>query len=466
LLTGTAHAVRLSDPAQIVEDNDTVIRLRRTDGLLENRPAQQLGTQEAEILKKYRADHPLSPSMTRRKLRQKPRPLLVNKDGIRIFPSVTDVHAAILTGTVVGYEEASALSTVVLSAGSRFWEPQFKDDSGETDSFWPKIIAKLEAQNPGNAVRQDPFVTCMEYLKNHGKEVFWTIRVNDTHDHNLPVKSLHGWKQRMASTTDKKGNPFLVGTTSRPPRFARPNALNYDNFEVRKKFIRAIKAGVDKLAGQHRLDGIELDFTRHTILFKSVADGGKASDRQLALITDLVRLIRKDLDQTALDRGRPILLMVRIPDSVEFCRAIGIDIEEWLKEDLVDMVVNSDYYMLSSWSSFADFCHRYDVPYYACLERRRIEQNVPDASSSASMSVPIRPELWRGEALNAWSSGVDGIYIFNRPMARAEVFSLNLHDPSALKRMHFPEIIRQTERRSHSPWADPNRWAREWNSKP
>jgi hypothetical protein len=270
----------------------------------------------------------------------------------------------------------------------------------------------------------------------------------------------------MAGSKDKDGHPFLIGTTSAPPRFARPNALNYDNTEVRKKFLQVVKAGVYKLGRRHRLDGIELDFTRHSVLFKSVADGGKATDKQLKLITDLVRSIRQNLDETGALRGRPILLMVRIPDSVAFCRAIGIDIEGWLKEGLVDMAVNSDYYMLSSWREFADFCHSYGVPYYACLERRRIEQNVSNASKSPSMSVRIRPELWRGEALNAWNSGVDGIYIFNRPAARAEVFSLNLHDPVLLRRGHFPNIILQTEKQPHSPWVHPDRWARGWRSKP
>jgi hypothetical protein len=82
------------------------------------------------------------------------------------------------------------------------------------------------------------------------------------------------------------------------------------------------------------------------------------------------------------------------------------------------------------------------------------------------MSVRIRPELWRGEALIAWESGADGIYIFNRPMATAEVITLNLNRPDALRKMHFPEVIQQTEAKTHSSWSHPDRWARNWNTSP
>ena len=31
-------------------------------------------------------------------------------------------------------------------------------------------------------------------------------------------------------------------------------------------------------------------------------------------------------------RGWPILLAIRVPVSVEFCRAFGLDLEKWLAE--------------------------------------------------------------------------------------------------------------------------------------
>lgn len=457
-------AVELSDIDQIVEDNVTVVRLKQGDGLLDNRIVEKLTPKETAVLQKYRATNPPGPVPSRKRTRNQLRPLLVNKDGIRIRAGIEDAHEAILDATVIGYEKATALSTVVLGiSGGQFWVSQFKDESGATDSFWPTVLEKLEKQNPGNAVRQDPFLSCIEYLKKHNKEVFWSIRVNDTHDYNVPLGDLTGWKGRMARTSDRDGNPFLVGTTVRPPRYTRSNALNFSNRDVRTKFLQTVKAGGMKLARQYRLDGIELDFTRHPVLFKSVADGGTASRYQLNLITEMVRAIRQHLDQTGLRRGRPVLLMVRIPDSVVFCRSIGIDIERWLDEGLVDLAVNSDYYVLTPWRKFADFCHRYNVRYYACLERRRIEQDVPGISLSARMSVPIRPELWRGEALAAWNNRVDGIYIFNRPAATADALHLDLHSPDELMKLNFPEIIIQTEMKPHSAWTHPARWARKWN---
>lgn len=465
VFAGRADAVSLSTADLIVEDNGSVIRLKRPDGLLENRPVAELSPEESALLNEHRAQHPPAASLTRKEARNRPRPLLINKDGIRVKSGVENLHEAILEGTVRGYEEAPGLTTVVLSSGSRFWEPQFKSDHGDIDSFWPDILKELEAQHPDNAVRQDPFVACVEYIKGLDKEVFWSLRVNDTHDHKLPPDKLHGWKRRKAMTTDKDGAPFLIGTIHQKPRYGRPNALNFDNSEVRQKLLQVVEVGLQKMARHHRLDGLELDFARHATLFRSVAHGSRATDKQLRLITDMLRHIRKVADEIGAARGRPVLIMVRIPDSAEFCRVVGIDLNTWFKEGLVDLAVNSDYYVLSTWKEFADFCHQHDVKYYACLERRRIEHHVPHSSRSASMSVPVKPELWRGEALNAWNGGVDGIYIFNRPSTRADVLGLNLHDPEALRKLHFPEIILRTERTPHSPWTHPDRWAPAWKPK-
>ena len=42
-----------------------------------------------------------------------------------------------------------------------------------------------------------------------------------------------------------------------------------------------------------------------------------------------VETARKRLNVIALERGRPVLLSVRVPDTIETCAAIGIDIERW-----------------------------------------------------------------------------------------------------------------------------------------
>ena len=68
----------------------------------------------------------------------------------------------------------------------------------------------------------------------------------------------------------------------------------------------------------------------------------------------------------------PLLISVRVPDSVGFCRAIGLDLERWLAEDLIDMLVVGGYFRLQPWEESVALGHRYGVPVYAGLSESRV----------------------------------------------------------------------------------------------
>lgn len=450
---------------KIVEDNLSVIRYRGSNGLLVNLRFSELPNGERLRILRLRKKGRLKPEhLTRYGVRSKARPLIVNKDGVRLRGKVEDAELsdAIVNATVLGYEKISGLTTVMLSTGSKFWTSQYRDSSGLTDSFWPEILVRLEEQFPGDRIKQDPFLACIEHMKASGKEIFWTVRVNDTHDVKMKVEELRGWKGANALTEDAQGDPFLVGTQRHPPKYTRPNALNYANDLVRAHFLAIIENGIQYFAGHHRLDGIEIDFMRHMVLFESVASGKQATDSERALITEMMLQIRAKLDAVARDRGSPILLYIRVPDSPEFCRRIGVDLERWLSMGLVDGVVSGDYFLLSPLEDFSTFCHKYNVPYFPCFERRRIELDVEGKTNSASMSVPVEAELWRGEALNAWDAGVDGIYIFNRPSVGAKVLKMHLVEPEKLRMLNPDLIRRQTKMDSSTKWARPELWLSGW----
>lgn len=449
----------------IVEDNLNVIRYRGSNELLVNLRFSGLPDIEQVRILRLRQGGELKPEYhTRYGERSKSRPLIMNKDGLRLRGKVDDagLSDAIVNATVLGYEKSSELTSVMLSTGSKFWTSQYKDPSGLTDAFWPEVLIRLEEQFPDDRIKQDPFLACIEHIKESGKEIFWTVRVNDTHDVKMKVEELRGWKGAHALTADEQGDPFLVGTQSHPPKFTRPNALNYANDLVRAHFLAIIENGIQYFAGHYRLDGIELDFMRHMVLFESVASGKDATDSERALITEMMLKIREKLDVVAEDRGSPILFYIRVPDSPEFCRRIGIDLERWLSMGLVDGVISGDYFLLSPLEEFAAFCHQYNVPYFPCFERRRIELDVEGKTNSASMSVSVEPELWQREALNAWDAGVDGIYIFNRPSVGAKVLKMHLGEPEKLRMLKSNLIHQQIQMNTSTTWARPELWLSGW----
>lgn len=68
------------------------------------------------------------------------------------------------------------------------------------------------------------------------------------------------------------------------------------------------------------------------------------------MLNDMMRKLRTIVDRAGLRRGHPILLAIRIPDSREYSRLVGVDYEQWLKEDLVDILEVNDYIKLEPWN--------------------------------------------------------------------------------------------------------------------
>lgn len=124
------------------------------------------------------------------------------------------------------------------------------------------------------------------------------------------------------------------------------------------------------------------------------------------MMTDLMRRTRAMTEQAGMRRGRPILLAVRVPDSVEYARAVGIDLKRWLGDGLIDLLVTGGYFRLNDASYSVALGREHGVRVYPSLDESRVRD--PEAKKLRSSTA-----AYRGRALEAWSAGVDGVYLFN-----------------------------------------------------
>jgi len=250
----------------------------------------------------------------------------------------------------------------------------------------------------------------------HDMEVFWSMRMNDTHDSSS--------KSAFLMTDWKRDHPeYLVGKqgTKCPYGCNRWSSVDYAVQEVRDRVFHIF----EDVYTRYDVDGIEMDFFRHPVLFKPQMTGEPVTQQHCDLMTGLVQRIREMADAVGRKRDRPLLIAVRIPDSVGYCRALGIDLIRWLEEDLIDIVTGAGYFKMEPWENLVALGKKYEIPVYACFCSRRIMGGgQPEAVSEI--------QVWRGEALNAWNAGVSGIYTFNRFNPKDQVFR-ELGDPELLK---------------------------------
>jgi len=122
-----------------------------------------------------------------------------------------------------------------------------------------------------------------------------------------------------------------------------------------------------------------------------------------------------------------MLLAIRVPDSVGYCREIGLDVEQWLKDGLIDLMVASGYFRLNPWAASVELGHKYGVKVFACLSETRLRD--PEARKTRASTA-----CYRARALNAWRAGVDAVYLFNSFNPTSPLWR-ELGDPAMLQTM-------------------------------
>ena len=239
----------------------------------------------------------------------------------------------------------------------------------------------------------DPLSVTIDFARQHELEVLWVQRMDDTHDASNPI----------LFPDFKRAHPeVLFGTRDHPPKYGKWSGVDYASPAVRELAYGIVA----EVAENYDVDGIELDFWRHPVFFKRSAQGKALRPEDRALMTDLIRRIRFKLDEVGRARGKHLLLNIKYPDSVPYCLKIGLDIEQWLKEGLVDTLVPGGYFQLNPWQTSVALGKQYGVPVWACLAENRVRD--PRGNTARKSAAALR-----ARAAAAWSAGVDAIEMFN-----------------------------------------------------
>lgn len=252
------------------------------------------------------------------------------------------------------------------------------------------------AVNEFAAMGHDAMEMAVAHAHRNGKECFFSLRFNDNHDNGDPDIMLSPFKRQ---------NPEVMVGHERKVKCCGRFAADFAQEKVRtfvKKYIRGYLENYD-------LDGIEYDFFRHPQLFRTVALGGHATEAELRTMTMLMQELRAIAEEIGRKRGRPFVLCARVPDSLDYCKAIGIDLERWAKEGVIDFLVVGGYFQLEPWRKTADLVHGWGLKCYASIDESRIER------VRGAKFLPGRDskECWLARVAAAMASGMDGVNLFN-----------------------------------------------------
>jgi hypothetical protein len=376
----------------------------------------------ATLASAARAGEPAKSRLTRDEIKQqrkqaahRPRGIILNNDGNDGLTAPNDpplTHEKFLEQRTTALAGTQVATLFYCTGVFNF----YSHHSAETD---PLRYTTDEHRDQGWDLGErgpDTLATIVDFGHRHGMEVFWSMRMNDTHDSYTP-HLLCPWKKEHPDwLLAKKGDKRIRSGNG------RWSAVNYELPEVREKVLRILT----DVAERYNVEGLELDYFRHPIFFQPQIFGQPVTQAQRDLLTDMMRKLRKMADQRAAARGRPLLIAIRVPDSVEYCSGVGIDLVRWLQEDLVDLLVVGGYFQLNPWETSVALGRKYGVPVYPSLDDPRFKDEESQKRRQSDA-------CYRARALEAWTAGGDGIYLFNFFNPHSPLLK-ELGDPKSLAR--------------------------------
>ncbi len=276
----------------------------------------------------------------------------------------------------------------------------------------PRWTARLAACRSGAQNQLDAIRVVGEEARRLGIRFVPSLRMNDSHYCSDPENS------PLTGEFWVKHAPRL--TLGQSPVAGYPNyrhLLDFSHNEVRAYRLAIAREIIDRY--RDLMDGLELDFNRVQIFFPP----GTAASR-CGLLSDLVADVRRALDDAGQATGRRYWLLVRVPPAVRNCEWSGIEIEAWMRNRLVDVVIPSQLMTLAHDMPVDEFVSLADKTgcrvYPAIYDRNQFSwpfsAQPPQGEYGKGLDRDASLELLRGAAVNYRHMGAAGFQMFNFPL--------------------------------------------------
>jgi hypothetical protein len=299
---------------------------------------------------------------------------------------------------------------------------------------------------------RDSLQVQLDFSREHGMEAAWSLRMNDAHD-AFPMGSR---RYNYGLAKFKRENPaYMMGQEGDFEKYERGNPrsgwtrLDFAIPEVRDHIFTVI----EEVAENYDVDLINMEFFKYWPFFRESLDDDPVEPEHMEIMNELLRRIRRMADDVASRRGRPLLLAAQVPFSLNDSVHVGVDLETWLQEGLIDQLIPGGMYESPFRDSYTDIIalgHKYEIPVYPCLTWAFWDNWVFLALSDGKHrhfdawlktlygGQPERigcPEYvtlfngwegsfpsWRGVAMNLLNAGADGLYLFNPALGEPRVW--------------------------------------------
>ena len=264
--------------------------------------------------------------------------------------------------------------------GERFGDG--RDDLDERQQRKRENLLFLIAEHGG------PVTTISKLCHQQGMRFFPSVRMNQHYDMDTSSPNFGRLRREHPELLIGKPGEDIPDLSL---EWGIRTGLDYATDGARQHMLSIIFELIERFD----IDGIELDFMRHPAFFRV-----EEAFAQRYLATDLVRQVRSKLDDEGRKKDRELSLAIRVPPTLRDCVRIGLDVEEWLRQDLVHLLIAGGGFIPFHMPirEFVEAASNSSCKVYGCFEALR-----PMLDEDAMCAIAAR----------YWAAGVDGLYFFN-----------------------------------------------------
>ena len=254
-----------------------------------------------------------------------------NDDGWILHESNPPLSLDHLYSKMVATYKDTGLTTFLWSVGGHEvydYETKIGERIGEghvnLDESTKKRVANLQSLIDSCG---GPITGLSKLCHEVGIKFYPSLRMNEHYDIDINSPTYGRFRrERPDLLIGKPGEKFEIGTVEHGIR----TGLNFAFDEARDHMLSIIS----ELVEDFDVDGIELDWFRHPAFFRV----DEAYENR-HLVTDLVKNVKQKINDVIESSGRNIKLAVRVPDTIQDSIRIGLDVEQWIKNEYVDIVI-------------------------------------------------------------------------------------------------------------------------------
>lgn len=269
----------------------------------------------------------------------------------------------------------------------------------------------------------DMYQIWIDRLRKRDISPWLSIRMNDIHNNDDEEHFLHSSFFRT--------NKHFRRVVHRPNADYYDNAMDYSHPEVREHYLSLIQEVTEK----YDFDGLELDWMREIFCFKV---GGELDG--IEILNGFMQEVRAILDEAEEKRNHRIKIGVRVPSSPEQALRFGMDVINWAREGLVDVIVPTARWATTDNDMPIDLWKRILTGTGVTLAAG-LEILIEGIQSPEKQWMFNSLESARGSAVAYLGMGADRVYLFNyMDLPTPESFDPMMAD-SAVDTKYYNELL-------------------------